>query len=98
MLSINNIPLPCPTALVIARGKPKDTDYLSLFEVKATWLGLSMDDMKLILKDTQQSFTLGLPNPRTGLMQGVTAKLSQCTAKHRSDTRCDLELLMEEIH
>ena len=98
MLSINNIALPEPGSLSIGRTKAVGTDYLNLSLVKAAWSGLDTEAMKLILKDTGQSFTLGCLNPRTGAVQGTTCKLTACEARPMPGTGLyEMNMIIEEI-
>lgn len=98
MLSINNTVLISPISLVISLTAPKGADYLSLLQVKAGWLGLSMAQVEQILMNTRQSFTLGCLDPRTGAMAGFTVKLSKCEVKAAQGSgQYGLDILMEEI-
>lgn len=97
-LSINNVALPVPAALVIGLIAPKGADYLSLMQVKASWPGLSTEQMAQMLTQTAQSFTLGCPDPRSQTPRGITAKLTRCEARAvPASGLYALEIIMEEI-
>lgn len=97
MLSINNRPLPAPAELELSLKEKEAGGYLSLLCLRARWPGLSAGEMREILRDTAQSFTLGCPDPRAGQERGVTSRLAACRARALGGGLYSLELWTEEM-
>lgn len=97
MLLINNKELPVPGELYIGYVAAEEAVYSGLTSVRALWPGLKAGEMKEILKDTRQSFTLACPDPRTGTERGFTARLRACEAAALGGGMYRLSLTMEEM-
>lgn len=97
MLSINNRALPLPGTLRLELLAPEGGSWLGLMHMKASWPGLTAAQVQALLQGTEQSFTLGCPDPRSGVQKGFTSRLTTCGMQALGGGLYQLELESQEI-